>query len=71
MRNTARIDELIIARHKLAQVVQDILILKNYPSFAEKGLQIVFGMEKQIMSRKPKRRNPVLHAKNKHKSPRA
>lgn len=66
---TARIDELIIAKHRLAQLLQDSIITNHHPALAENTLKVLFRLEKQIMSSKTPRRNK-FHAKNKHKQTR-
>lgn len=72
MQNHVIIGELMIAKHILAQVVQDQYLTKKYPRLAKRCFATILGIEKQIMSSPtPSRRNKVFHGTHKHKSARA
>lgn len=71
MQNQVRsIDELIVARHLLAQVVCDEVITTEHYSLADRVMKAISELDREIMSikvgRKPVRRNRS-NGKNKHK----
>jgi hypothetical protein len=71
MQNRTILGELMVAKHKLAQVIQDQHIVKKYPRLAKRCFGALLGIEREIMSPAQPRRNKVLNGTNKHKSTRA
>lgn len=72
MQNTVRTNvftELTIAKHRLAEVIQDPVILEDHHTLAESCLKALTSLDKQIMTFKvsPKSSRNKVHVKNKHK----
>lgn len=65
------IDELIVARHKLAQIVCDEVITTEHYSLADKVMIALCEIDRKIMfikiGRKALKRNRSNSGKNKHK----
>jgi hypothetical protein len=70
MHTNVRVDELVVAKHRLVQVVEDPEIRKNHSILAEHCFNAVLGLEKQIMSLQTTKGHKKLLNANKHKQTR-